>query len=146
MLVSQRIFFVLMFGRDPIAPIVKLLEPRPRYYGDKGAMLHMDTLRKLYMVTAENIRRVRKKQPREENSKELWIGDLVLVCDPDLGVLEPRYNLNYRIIAIHGANRIQVQDERGHKSVRQTGHVKKVEPVNKVCHQLHPEEAYKKYG
>ena len=49
--------FVLMFRRDPIAPIAKLLEPRLRYYGDKGAMLCMDTLIKLYMVTAENIRR-----------------------------------------------------------------------------------------
>ena len=26
--------FVLMFGRDPITPVTKLLEPRPRYYGE----------------------------------------------------------------------------------------------------------------
>ena len=26
--------FVLMFGRDPITPVAKLLEPCPRYYGD----------------------------------------------------------------------------------------------------------------
>ena len=26
--------FVLMFGRDPIMPVAKLLEPRPRYYGE----------------------------------------------------------------------------------------------------------------
>ena len=26
--------FVLMFGRDPITPVAKLLEPRPRYYGE----------------------------------------------------------------------------------------------------------------
>ena len=26
--------FVLMFGRDPITPVAKLLEPKPRYYGE----------------------------------------------------------------------------------------------------------------
>ena len=26
--------FFLMFGRDPITPVAKLLEPRPRYYGE----------------------------------------------------------------------------------------------------------------
>ena len=36
--------FVLMFGRDPITPVAKLLEPKPRYYGDKGTFLKMDTL------------------------------------------------------------------------------------------------------
>ena len=97
-----------MFGRDPIAPIAKLLEPHPRYYGDKGATLCMDMLRKLYMVTAENIRRARERQPRQETSNKLEVGDLVLVRDPDSGVFEPRYNPNYRIIAIHGANKIEV--------------------------------------
>ena len=42
--------FVLMFGRDPITPVAKLLEPRPRYYGEKGGALKMETLRTLYTV------------------------------------------------------------------------------------------------
>ena len=36
--------FVLMFGRDPITPVAKLLEPRLRYYAERGASLKMDTL------------------------------------------------------------------------------------------------------
>ena len=79
-------------------------------------------------------------------SNKLEVGDLVLVCDPDSGVFEPRYNPNYRIFTIHGANRLEVQDEKGHKSLRQTGHIKKIEPVDKVCHQLPPNEVYKQYG
>ena len=31
--------FILMFGRDPITPVAKLLEPRPRYYGERGSAL-----------------------------------------------------------------------------------------------------------
>ena len=83
----------------------------------------MDTLRKLYMVTAKNIHRAREKGPSRKTSSKLQIGDLVFIQDPDSGVFEPRYNPNYRIIAIHGANRIEVQDEIEHKSVRRAGHV-----------------------
>ena len=31
---SKELTFVLMFGRDPITPVAKLLELRPRYYGE----------------------------------------------------------------------------------------------------------------
>ena len=51
--------FVLMFGRDPVTPFAKLLEPAPRYWGDRGSHLKMDLLRKLYLVTAENIKQAK---------------------------------------------------------------------------------------
>ena len=138
--------FVLMFGRDPITPIAKLLEPQPRYYGDKGGTLQMDTLRKLYLVTAENIRRVREKKLSKKTSSKLQIGDLVFARHPDAGVFEPRYSPNYRVVTIHGANRIEVQDEKGHKSVRRAGHLKRIDPVDKICQQLPLEEVYKQFG
>ena len=139
--------FVLMFGRDPITPIAKLLEPKLRFYGEKGVSLRMDTLRKLYTVAAENIRRAREKHPRQDTAAPRFqVNDLVLVKDPDSAVFEPRYLPNYRIIAIHGKNRIEVQDEKGHKSVRRSGHVKPCHPAAKVCHQLPPREMYEQYG
>ena len=49
--------FVLMFGRDPITPFAKLLEPAPRYWEDHGGHLKMDLLRKLYLLTAENVKK-----------------------------------------------------------------------------------------
>ena len=58
--------FVLMFGRDPITPIAKLLELKLKFYGEKGIGVNMNTLRKLYTVVAENIHRAREKQPRQE--------------------------------------------------------------------------------
>ena len=139
--------FVLMFGRDPITPIAKLLEPKLRFYGEKGVSLRMDTLCKLYTVAAENIRRAREKHPRQDTAAPRFqVNDLVLVKDPDSAVFEPRYLPNYRIIAIHGKNRIEVQDEKGHKSVRRSGHVKPCHPAVKVCHQLPPREVYEQYG
>ena len=48
--------------------------------------------------------------------------------------------------AIFGKNRIEVQDERGHKSVRRSTHVKYIEPSEKVEKQLPSKEVIKNYG
>ena len=139
--------FVLMFGRDPIVPVAKLLEPKLKFYGDKEVSLRMDTLCKLYTVVAENIRNARKKQPRQETpGPKLEINDLVLVKDPDSVVFEPRYMPNYRVTAIYGKNRIEVQDEKGNKSVRRAAHVKLCNPADKVAGQLPPQTVYEQYG
>ena len=101
-----------MFGRDPITPVAKLLEPRPRYYGERGGALKMDTLRRLYMIVVQNIRKAREKLPKkEEEPHNFKVNDMVLVKDPDAAVFEPRYQPNFRVTAIFGNNRIEVQDE-----------------------------------
>ena len=139
--------FVLMFGRDPITPIAKLLEPKLKFYGEKGIGVNMDTLRKLYTVVAENIRKAREKQPRQETAPtKLQVNDLVLVKDPESAAFDPKYMPNYRVTAIYGRNRIEVQDERGNKSVRRAAHVKICEPVDKVINQLPPQAIYEQYG
>ena len=139
--------FVLMFGRDPITPIAKLLEPKLKFYGEKGVSLRMDTLRKLYTVVAENIRKAREKQPRQGTTPpKVQVNDLVLVKDPESAVFEPRYMPNYRVTAIFGRNRIEVQDEKGNKSLRCAAHVKVCQPVDKVIDQLPPQTVYEQYG
>ena len=105
-----------MFGRDPITPIAKLLELRLRFYREKGVSLMMDTLHKLYTVAAKNIGRAREKHPCQETVEHKFqVNDLVLVKDPESAVFEPRYMPNYRIVVIHGKNRIEVQDEKGNR-------------------------------
>ena len=136
-----------MFGRDPITPVAKLLEPRPRYYGERGGALKMDTLRRLYMIVVQNIRKAREKLPKkEEESHNFKVNDMVLVKDPDAAVFEPRYQPNFRVTAIFGNNRIEVQDEWGHKSIRRSAHVKYIEPSGKVVKQLPSEQVLKNYG
>ena len=139
--------FVLMFGRDPITPIAKLLEPKLKFYGEKGVSLRMDTLRKLYTVVVENIRKAREKQPRQGTKPpKVQVNDLVLVKDPESAVFEPRYMPNYRVTAIFGRNRIEVQDEKGNKSLRRAAHVKVCQPADKVIEQLPPQKVYEQYG
>ena len=53
---------------------------------------------------------------------------------------------NFRVTVIFGNNRIEVQDERGHKSVRRSAHVKYIAPSEKVVKQLPSEQVVKNYG
>ena len=139
--------FILMFGRDPITPVAKLLKPRPRYYGEREGALKMDTLRRLYMVVVQNIRKAREKLPKKgDEPHNFKINDMVLVKDPDAAVFEPRYQPNFQVMAIFGNNRIEVQDKRGHKSIRRSAHVKYIAPSEKVVQQLPSEQVLKNYG
>ena len=80
----------------------------------------MDTLRRLYTIVVQNIHKAREKLPKkEEEPHSFKINDMVLVKDPDAAVFEPRYQPNLRQSSVN--NRIEVQDERGHKSIRRSG-------------------------
>ena len=107
----------------------------------------MDTLRKLYTIVVQNIRKAREKLPKkEEEPHNFKVNDMVLVKDPDAAVFEPRYQPNFRVTATFGNNRIEVQDERGHKSIRRSAHVKYIEPSEKVIKQLPSDQVLNNYG
>ena len=127
-----------MFGRDPITPFLSLL-----------GHLHLYALQCLYTVTAENLRRARQKEKTETEMSlmnDLKIGDPVLVRDINSGVFEPKYSPNYRIIAIYGNNHIAVKALDGKVQVWHRGHIKKIDPVDKVISLLPSTEVYQKFG
>ena len=55
-------------------------------------------------------------------------------------------NRTLEVTAIFGNNRIEIQDEHGHKSIRRSAHVKYIEPSKKVIKQLPSEQILKNYG
>ena len=141
--------FVLMFGRDPITPFAKLLELAPRYWGDHGGHLKMDLLKKLYLLTAENVKLAREghdptKTTKQENSFKG--NDLVLVRDVTSGAFTPRYMPNYRVMEIHEPNRIVVKDKKGVESVRRLSHLKACELKDKVTAMLLDRDEYSQFG
>ena len=92
----------------------------------------MDMLRRLYTVVVQNIHKAREKIPKKRDEPHSFkVNDMVLVKDPDAAVFEPRYQPNLRVTAIFGNNRIEVQDECRHKSIRRSAHVKYIEPSEK---------------
>ena len=76
----------------------------------------------------------------------MQVNDLVLVKDPESAAFDPKYMPNYRITAMYGRNRIEVQDEKGNKLVRRAAHIKICEPVDKVINQLPLQTVYEQYG
>ena len=101
------------------------------------------------MVTAENLKRAREKENAEVDmdlQKKLKIGDLVLVRNINSGVFEPKYSLNYRVIAIYRNNHIAVKAPDGKVQVCHRGHIKKTDPVDKVVSLLPSTEDYEKFG
>ena len=142
--------FVLMFGRDPVTPFCQLLEPTPRYWGDRGGQLKMDTLQRMYEVAAQNIKWARDKQKmteeEEEVTQKLKVNDLVLVRDPISPVFHPKYLPNYRVKEIHGNNRIVVQDEKGNTSTRRSSHMKKCPLKDKIAMMVPTDTEYSQFG
>ena len=103
----------------------------------------------LYAVTAENLKRARKKENTETETNlqnDLKIGDLVLVRNVNSGVFEPKYSPNYTIIAIHGNSHIAVKAPDGKVQVWHRGHIKKIHPVDKVVSLLPSTEDYQNFG
>ena len=99
------------------------------------------------MIVVQNIRKAREKLPKkEEEPHNFKVNNMVLVKDPDAAVFEPRYQPNFRVMAIFGNNRIEVQDERGHKSLRRSAHVKYIAPSEKIVKQLPSKQVLKNYG
>ena len=100
----------------------------------------------MYTIVVQNIRKAREKLPKKEDEPHNFkVNDMVLVIYPDAAVFEPRYQLNFRVTAIFGNNRIEVEDEWGHKSIR-SAHVKYIAPSEKVVKQLPSEQVLKNYG
>ena len=107
----------------------------------------MDMLRRLYTVVVQNICKAREKIPKKQDEPHSFkVNDMVLVKDPDAVVFEPRYLPNFRVTAIFGNNRIEVQDECGNKSIRRSANVKYIEPSEKIVQQLPSEKVLKNYG
>ena len=90
--------------------------------------------------------RSKPKKTEEHKPHSFKINDLVLVKDPDSAVFVLRFQPNYRVTAIFGNNLKEVQEEKEHRSVRRSSHMKYVEPSEKVIQQLPGKETLQNYG
>ena len=90
----------------------------------------------------------RRGDPAETaaQSNNLKVNDLVLVRDVTSGAFAPRYMPNYRIVAIHGPNRIGVIDEKGNEMVRKASHLKVIDLKEKVMSMMPEQSEYSSFG
>ena len=70
----------------------------------------------------------------------------MLVRNVNSGIFKPKYSPNYRIIGIYGNNHIAVKAPDGKVQVWHRGHIKKIDPVDKVISLVPCAEDYQKFG
>ena len=72
--------FVLMYGRDPLLPLTKLLRPKLRYLGSEESILSLESLQNIYQLVVTNFKIAHeKRQPSLIVDPKLKEGDLVLL-------------------------------------------------------------------
>ena len=54
--------FFLMFGRDPLLPLTKLLRPKLRYLGNEESILSLESLQNIYQLVVTNLKTEREKR------------------------------------------------------------------------------------
>ena len=69
----------------------------------------------------------------------------MLVRDVTSGAFASRYTPNYRIVAVHGPNRIVVRDEKGNETVRRASHLKVCDPKEKVTAMVPEHDEYNSF-
>ena len=103
---KERPFF-LMFGRDPLTGLQKLLDETTRYLGEGGGKLDLTALHYTYQLAAQNIQMARGSSKEDESLVPLVFqpGDLVTVRDHMAKAFDPKYKVEYRIIKMLGKTR-----------------------------------------
>ena len=129
--------FFLMFGRDPILPLNKLLQPKVRYLGNDENILSLEALKNIYELAATNLRNARQrygmKKPVEKKIKD---GDLVMIKNNARKAFEPRYKGNYRVVKIKG-QQVEVRPAIGGDTQWvHISHVKYILPADSIIKEM----------
>ena len=105
--------FFLMFGRDLLLPLTKLLKPKIRHLGNDENILSLEALKNMYQFVVTNLKyAIEKRQPKTHVEPKLKEGDLVLVKDHTAKPFQPRFKGNFRVIAQKG-NQVEVRPLHG---------------------------------
>ena len=105
--------FFLMFGRDSLLPLTKLLKPKIRYLGNDENILSLEALKNMYQLVVTNLKYARERRQRKTYvESKLKGGDLVLVKDHTAKSFQPRFKGKFRVIAQKG-NQVEVKPLQG---------------------------------
>ena len=126
--------FFLMFGRDPLIPLNKLLRPKLRYLGNEEGILSLETLQNIYQLVVTNLKTAReKRQPSTIIDSKLKEGDLVLIKDHTAKAFKPRFKGDFRVIK----QKVEIRPAEGGETTKvHVTDVKKVTPAEHITTQL----------
>ena len=109
---SRESTFFLMFGRDPLLPLTKLLKPKIRYLGNDENILPLEALKNLYQLVVTNLKYAREKRQPKMYVESKLKGDLVLIKDHTAKAFQSRYKGNFRVVTKRG-KQVEVKPAEG---------------------------------
>ena len=129
--------FFLMFGRDPLLPLTKLLRPKLRYLGNEESILSLESLQNIYQLVVTNLKTAcEKRQPSLIVNSKFKEGDLVLVKDHTAKAFQPRFKGNFRVIKQKG-NQVEIRPAEGGETTKvHVTDIKKATPAEHISTQL----------
>ena len=141
---KERPFF-LMFGRDPLTGLQKLLGETTRYLGEGGGKLDLTALQNTYQLAAQNIQMARGRSKEDESSVPLvfQLGDLIMIRDHTAKAFKPKYKDEYRIVKILGKTQALLRGSKGNEIKHHVTYLKKRNPAKEVVEKI-PD--FKKFG
>ena len=134
---KERPFF-LMFGRDPLTGLQKLLGETTRYLGEGGDKLDLTALQNTYQLAAQNIQMARRSSEEDKSLVPLVFqpGDLVTVSDHMAKAFEPKYKGEYRIVEMLGKTQVLLRDSKGGEVKHHVAYLKKTNPVKETVKKI----------
>ena len=113
--------FFIMFGRDPINKLNKMLHAARRFFHDDNGLPNLEALKNIYQVVTQQLlnsreRYIKKHHNQQPSEPQLQAGDLILIKNHTAKSFEPKYKGNYRVVKIH-ANNMEIRDFRGNISM-----------------------------
>ena len=137
--------FFLMFGRDPRIPLTEALRPRLRYLGNDDVILSLEALKNMYLVVTENLRCARGTGRQQGPVKgPITPNQLVTLKVHLCKTLTPRYEGNYRVVAVKG-NQVELARE-GTVLPTKWYHVSHVKPLLQANEAISRLPAYDTFG
>ena len=129
--------FFLMFGRDPLLPLTKLLRPKLRYLGNEESILSLESLQNIYQLVVTNLKIAReKRQPSLIVDPKLKEGDLVLIKNHTAKAFQPRFKGNFHVIKQKG-NQVEIKPAEGGETIKvHVTDIKKIIPADHIAAQL----------
>ena len=141
---KERPFF-LMFGRDLLTGLQKLLGETTRYLGEGGGKLNLTALQNTYQLAAQNVQMARGSSEENESlvPSVFQPGDLVTVRDHTAKAFEPKYKGEYRIVKMLGKTQALLRGSKGDEVKHHITYLKKTNPAKEVVEKI-PD--FKKFG
>ena len=129
--------FFIMFGRDLINKLNRILHAARRYFHDDNGLQNLEAPKNIYQVVAQQLLNSRERYNKKHHNQQprapqLQAGDLILIKNHTAKSFEPKYKGNYRVVKIHG-NNVEIRDFKGNISMVHVTDMKRTTLMEQVA-------------